>query len=799
MLMPVIDPYENMSFDDKQMSVIAEGLLGNPDIFQSVRRNLFNYGSVATPNQDEQLSIYDKCKQFERSALLEMRNFERIVLDQFQATVTRENENMDFFNSNPWSDKEIIQMKNMGINAYQSNTEFRWMMSLLGEQYGTESRFRATGKDPTSQKRAEAQNYYLDWAQTITRWDRHSNYVFRNGSIGGRGVCLTGMDPFDPQGLPLIKRCRPQEFMHDPVGAEDGTLQGSKYLWRFYNVDAEDLIWKYPLFKKEIDSFDFIQFNNRHLYDFTFANPKVRSLSQDMTTPVRYLNTTFRYPRRRISVREFYRRGTRKAYAVYDSIGNVDHCFDTPQHAEYFYQNISQAYAYAIAASGGDPNVPAVAPPRVKGLAIVDQMIWAGDKLIHMETFEGDRFPYHFFIPMFNDGEITGFFEHDKDHQRLRNRMLIYLDMLLSGVKGKTFYNRKAIKGIAGGEKQFEMDLTRATKAIGLDVPVGTDIRTVIHHADAPNHGQLPEIIMKFATEGQSQMLGGLNSIGEAESAGQSGVSIRHLQGAAQTGTLPLFQEWAYFQEEVGEAVSYLSQFISPVRIMATMDERNKPQYSRFLDFTYQSMNGSQERITSMSGMEYWIDMEEVSASPSQKQQQLNLLLMLLHNSPEMISYSFEELADLSGIERSRIERISQKMMQDKQFKDHLAERQQTMLEYKEESSENLRWAEQARKNKETDTMHQPKITIGYTGKMPTVGPGAASTLYEYAGVPATPAEMAADTAFGKLMDQAERVAIQKDWNKNLLPEQKQAMKGKAAEQPKRPATAKDTINRERN
>lgn len=782
----MMTPYQPLSLYDKQIIVAQRGLAGNPNLISSIQRNLMPFGAyVDIPAENGK----QQALELGRLAQAELFHFERgtEIVEHFKAIVANENENMDVFNSHPWSEEDIANIRKAGLIPYQSNTDHRFELNLLGEMQGTETRFKAFGNDPTSQSKAEAMNSGLLWASQVNRLGRTNNYIFRDAAIGGRGVSLSMLDPFDPEGLPLIKRCRPQEFLWDPVGAENGSLDGTKYLERVYYVDAEDLIWRYPLWSAEIDKYSFARDSRAFLMEFTLAKPKVHATKNNKKNGPRvYSNMAFRNPRKRILVTEFYRRGTARKYAVYDSIKNLDHIFDDVNHAAFFYRTLVEAYQYGVAASGGDPNIPVVAPPRLKGVEIVDQMVFAGSTLISVETMDGDKFPYHHFIPEFNNGEITGFFEHNKDNTFLKNRFRIYLDMLMSGIKGKTFYDLTAIEGVMTPQ-EFEENLTRPTKAIGLTLKANKEMKDVVYHVQPPNHGTLPQTILDYVQKDSDVSNGGLATIGTPDSSGMSGKAIRSLQLSASAGTVPLFKEWEYFLIEQGEALAYLLQFVSPLRMMATIDERNKSQYYRFIDDGIQSIND----------LKFTIRIEEIVSSPSDREVQANLLLELLRNNPAMLQYAFEEIADLSGVDRSRIERIMAKMMQDENFHKMLEERQQTESEHETETNVELRKSENMRKWRETWIAEHPPVKLNASAKV-ELGPAAISGILQSSGISADPTGVAADQSMKYLIEGAKDVMAQKNWNDNLLPVQKQQLAGSKANIAKKPATAKDKINRSR-
>jgi hypothetical protein len=772
-----------MTVFDKEMLLVQQAIASDPDLALSVELHNRRYDGLFEERNEIREIDKSQCIKLQRELLDERQDFENDVAGYFQETVDRENEDIDFFNSHQWTPSEEAQIRKTYLTPHVSNMMRRYMLSILGEQIGKRTEFRAFGRDPESDEMAEAENYYLRWAAQINDYSRRESLAFRDGLIGGRGVAMTGLDPDDPQGKPFFDYCRPQEFMFDPISAKDGTLRGSKYLWRGYAVDAEDLITKYPLWEREIRKFDPFFFGQQHKWMWTMASPKVHATTSKKKSPYRYQNRSSRTGRKRIWIIEFYRRRTKNSFAVYDSIGNIDHLFDDVNHATYFYHHLASAYAYALAASGEDPSQQVVAPPRQKAVPVVDQEIWAGDTLIHYERLPGDAFPYHHFIPEMYNGEITSFFGHDKNHQRLRNRMLIYLDMLMSGIKGKTFYDATALPTGMTPEK-FEENLARPTKAIGLKLKSDKKLTDIMAHIDPPNHGTLPQTIMAIAERGENQMLGGLNSIGTAEYAGQSGKAVQHLIASSQSAMVDVFDWFDHFGVENGQSLSYMGQFISPVRKMMTIDRRNRPVYSRFVDLN----------VRSMENLEFDIQIEEVMAGPRERENQYNLMLTWLQNAPEMLEAAFPEMAELIGVDPSRRERIEQRYQESKQFKNILAQREQDRKDFEAEDSSKLRHQEATRKWVETETeMHPPvRTTMSLRGE---IGPAGQASVLEQNGISADPKGVAADISAGKLINQAERTMMQEEWNDHLLPEQREALKGKT-KKPKGAPSAKDDIAR---
>lgn len=785
-----------LSLYDKQNIVALRGLAQNADMPDSIRRNLSPYGSFVTPKMaDDAQRARDLAKLCQQERL----QFERSEIpDFFAAVVDSENENMDRFNSYIWTPKEIKQISDAGLVPHQTNIQHPFEMKLLGEMQATETRFQAIGiGGPQTQRQAEVINNGLLWASQINRLNRTNNYVFRDGSIGKRGVCSVMLDPFDPLGMVKMKRCRPQEFMWDPVAAEDGSLRGSKYLWRGYYVDSEDLIPRYPLFKKEISSFNFTAHSRNFQFDFTLAKPKIRSKAKRNRAPAQYQNLPFRNPRKKIWITEFFRRNKTPAFSVFDSVKGIDHVFKVEgetsdvnnwsaaeKHAAYFYGLLREAYQYGVAASGGDPKIDVVAQPRLTYIDTIDMMVFAGDTLIDIKNFDGEMFPYHHFIPEFVNGEMMGYFEHTKDDVYLASRMRIYLDLLLSGVKGHTYYDQAAIEGAGITPAQFEQNLTRPTKATGLKLREGKKMNEVVHQTNAPNYGPLPQVILDYATRSVDRSNGGLAGIGSADYAGQSGSAIGKLQSSGAVGTIPLFKEWEFYLTDLGEATKNELQHISPLRLLATIDERNQVTYGRMLD-SYQAD-------------QFKVRIEEISASPSDREVQANLLFTLLHNSPDMLAMAFDEFADLSGVERSRIDRIMAKLTEKQQYEQMLAERQQAMQEHEVEADTRRRDMEEMRKWRETYIAEHPPVKTTAAIKI-EAGPALASEVINQAGIPADAKGMAADIATGALMRGAERVMTQQNWNDNLTKEQKDALKGgNKAFVGQSPPTAKTTVNREK-
>ncbi len=771
---------------DKELMVMQRALVQDPYLAYSLRLSSGRVMDYYTDDAREmQAQAYDRAKECQLEAFDERDVFETETRDYFLNLVERENNNIDFFNSHQWSDKEIKQIRGSDLIPHKSNTQRRWGMTLLGEQRGSRTRFKAFGRDPVAQEKAEAENYYLQWAAQITKWNKKNSTVFRDGVIGGRGVAEIGLDPYDPLGKPFAGRCRPQEFMFDPENAQDGSLAGSNYLWRGYLASIEDLIWKYPLFEKELRQQASFNLTRSHKFFFTLNNPKVHPTSERASVPYKWGGNRFLGKRKRLWVVEFYRRRYKPVISVYDSIANVDHDFDTIQEASYFYRYLSGAYMFALAAAGDDPNTPVVAEPRRVGRCVVDQMVFAGTRLVSVQTNEGDSFPYHHFIPEFWDGEITGYFEHDKDNQKLRNRMLIFFELLMSGVKGKTAYDEKILPAGVTPE-MFEEWLVRPTKALGLKLRAGQRLQDLLHHFDPPNHGSLPQIMMQYARDDENQALGGLSAIGVPDYAGQSGSAIKKLQAKSGAALIPLFDEFEFFEQESGASFSYIGQFINPVRLMATIDDRNKVNYRRFID----------DGIQSMENMEYDIFIDEVEAGPSERENQYNLLLSQVQNAPGLLEDAFPELAELAGVDKSRITRIEERSAKRHEFEQRIAAEEVAINRAEKEHQASLREREQTRKEHETLRDDNPPIKTTASIKM-QAGPAMTTEVLNANGIEADVDMVAADQAVGRMMDVAEADLMHKTYNKNLLPEQREAMKNKASATGggKKPS-AKDSIAR---
>lgn len=770
---------------DKELLVMQRAVAADPYLAYSLRLSSGRVMDYYTDDAREmQAQAYDRAKECQLEAFDERDVFESEVRDYFFNLVERENNNIDFFNSHQWSDKEIKSIRQANLIPHKSNTQRRWGMTLLGEQRGARTRFKAFGRDPAAQEKAEAENYYLEWAAQVTKWNKKNSTVFRDGAIGGRGVAMIGLDPYDPLGKPFAERVRPQEFMFDPENAKDGSLEGSNYLWRGYLADVADLIWKYPLFEKELRQQTAFNLSRSHKFFFTLNNPKVHPTSERATVPYKWSGNKFLGKRKRLWVVEFYRRRYKPVISVYDSIANVDHDFDTIQEAAYFYRFLAGSYMFALAAAGEDPNTPVVAEPRRVGRCVVDQLVFAGTRLVSVNTIEGNSFPYHHFIPEFWDGEITGYFEHDKDNQKMRNRILIFFELLMSGVKGKTAYDEKLLPtGVT--PEMFEEWLVRPTKALGLKLRNGQRIQDLLHHFDPPNHGALPQIMMSYASNDENQALGGLSSLGIPDYAGQSGSAIKRLQSKSGAALIPLFDEFEFFEQECGGAFSYLGQFINPVRLMATVDDRNKVAYKRFID----------DGIQSMENMEFNVFIDEVEAGPSERENQYNLLLSQVQNAPGLLEDAFPELAELAGVDRSRINRIEERGKARREFEQRVQAQELAVFTAEKEHQASLREREQARKEHETLRDDNPPIKTTATIKMQG-GPAMTKEILEQNGIEADVDMVAADQATGRMMDVAEADLMHKTYNKNLLPEQRQAMRGKTTKPGGKTPSARDRVAR---
>lgn len=781
---PSFDP-TGMSLQQRSNYVISGAIQRDPSYRDSVM--LASNYSLSQRAYESAMTARDTTDRTRQVRYQEMRQREFSVRQYFEARSAVHKENFDFKNGHQWSDDDIARLAKLNQPPYVSPHMWRWVMHMLGEQRGMKTQFMASPRSPQHAEYAELFSSLLNHFADENEWMDEESMVFDDGAVGGVGVSQVILDPHDPSGNILMRRVQPLGFIWDYHTARNGSLDDATWIGREYAASLEDFMLRYPMFADEFQKGAKSGLLSRiHEQAFMHYEPRV---SRTTRTPgVKSAGAReFFNDKRMLWITEWYTRRRKRQFRVTDSQMSIDHDFDLEIQAADFYRNIRDAYAYSNFAQTGQEIEPLIVPPREIHVKITDLEVYAGETLIDIQQSESWNTPYDFYIPMWNNNEISGFFEQDKSHERMRNRLLIFFDMLASGVKGKTAVNlAKLPKDLRGRPQEVKRIMNQPTELLFFNDPSDGAAENVIKHYNPPNHGSLPAEMLSMINSGSASVDGGPNSRGLTEYSGQSGRSQIANQRASSTANIPLFDSLRKWQTRAGKRTAHLAQFVDPNIQIATTSNSGE------IDFRSLASEG----IRSVSAMGFKIEVQEVVASPSVREMLYSQLVAVLQSTdPATAQAVIPELLEAMQLPASSLKRITARLDAQQQSGSEQAQREAQLAEY--EATEKWRLAQVDRdlKKEKNDIERTPAPRGNWSVKLPPT-PALESELLQRVGIAASPLGVLADHSLASTFEQAvdDRRLIH---TKKIAPETLGGG-GKNGGSRNQRSTAKDKINRNR-
>lgn len=681
-------------------------------------------------------------------------------------------ENINFFHHFHWTARDIKKIKEAGLQPYISPHMWRWIMTLIGEQTLTKTQWKASPKSPESKDYTELAGGILNAFASVNDWDRIETQTFIDGAVGCLGVAQVTPDPLDPRGNVLIDRVNPWEMMWSRE-AKNGSLDGARIVARGRWYDTEQLIARYPMWRERLMKYNPSSYYRDHHFIFRIHEPKVQSLVTDQQQPVYMPQRWMSRSGKGTFVLEFYRRRPKHVYRVTDANYNVDFDFDNLPQAGEFYMTLSQAYrARSIAETGQDAD-PMIAEPRECWPMVTDQEIWAGQLLLDKQTLPSDSVPYEFYAPLFQDGMLTGFFEGEKSSERMRDRIMIYLDMMAASAKPKTTINvAKLPRDLRNNLQEVKRIMNRQNEILFVDDrEPGSDVSRIVTQTSVPNIGPFADSLQRFVETGSAHNLGGMAYTGTPDYSGQSGISQQTSAAAASTGTALVFEEQKRFSKRVASKVLIAAQHILPTIQLCTVDRTGESRFFRVMDAGIQSLHG----------LKFETDITEVAWSPSVRQAKLNSVFALLQNGgPELQAAVLPEILDLTDMEVSRIDRIMERLKEGQDAQQAQVEHEQMLATHQML----MKW-EDMKAHRETERMlaavkANPPFNKTLQVKA-DAGPGMLAEIANQSGIPADTAGVISDWATGAEVQQKIDNAAQKAYNDLEVDFQRQVAKFAAA------------------
>lgn len=718
----------------------------------------------------------------------------------FKAHVEVECENNDFYNGIQWDSPDIQNFLEANLPAHQSNRMTPWIRTFTGEQRSTETVWNPVGMDEKSHAYAGLVGHIIrSIAQANEYSDTVEAPVFFDGIVGGRGYSYVCPDPHDPFGNVQIQRIRPQEIMYDLYSAQSGSLKDTVYLLRAYYKDLEDLIAMYPEWEGELRNWGPADYGYMaHNLKFMLFEPRIPSVlkNRDFRKANFMQHGIGGRGRQRAFVMEFYRKRAKPGFSVYDSFAHIEHFFEIPgrnsiEQAISFYKDLRMAYAYAFAAEGKKP-VEVVDPPRRYDLQGYDREVWAGLNLLEVTWTESDTPPYQQFCPEYRDGEWRGLFEDDKDHQRIINRMLVWMEILLGGAKGKDVINMKMFPAGTTPDDVEEW-LTRPTKPLLINSSNPAAVENVMKHYDAAQQGTYHRELMEFAKNASNFINGGENQLGVPAFAGQSAKLGAELKRSAQTSHVKTYSSLEMWQRETGWMTWAHARFLSPNRKFAVVDDNNKALYASML--APQAI-GLANGVESIKGFQYKITMSEKVKSLSERDRQhQDVMAVMQQAGADNAKYIMPLALETADLDQDKITKILNAIAEDEDRAQKLAVMQEDRLNYAEAEKWNKVREELMLERMRIEALLHPPPKTSLTGKF-VPGPYYMAAVNEQQGIPSDPEGMARDHASITLMNQDAADLAEENWLAGLHPEERRKFLESSTSMPAKPPTAKSRISR---
>lgn len=754
---------------DQRGIQLGQQIMDTPGFAESVAMEIWNY----LPEVDQQMRRDARAYAEEMTAkiLTEVWYFEQRHIPIFTSINAYHNQNVDFaLLSRQWTPEEKQVFADQGLLPYVDDMLRRYALQALGEKMGQRTEWRARARRPSEDAYSTAANIGMSWAAKRNKWKMQEHYVYRDGMVGCRGVAGCRIDPKDPYGSIMMERYRPQEFMWDVTTARDPRLKGAKYLERVYLDTRTNLMCEFPEWADEIQ-----QHTVAGMWGMHFATLEAMIKPEiDSPTGSSAPNTVF-YPlstqmwRDSILRREFFRRHPVQKYRVVDGYRKKIVDFWTKDQAQAWASTSYNYWKNTLAAAGMDNVEPLISQVQPVFVDIIDRVTLAGNVVLRVEPFGQDEFPYHFFVPEWLDGSITSFFGHGKDHQRLINRLYTRVDQAAGGVKGKAIVNRWALQQ-EYTQEELDANLASDTQPLYVNVPPGMNLDDVIKITGTPSIGELPMMLFRMTTEGQQQMFGGLNTIGQQETSQESGRAVLARQSSASVAMIPYQEEFAEFKRGVGESLLQCVQRLDPVVLAAIIDQsENDPNAVTARDIL---AFGEQ----SLAEIDMEVEITEVTASPSERDRRVAQEVYIMSQMGDQARYVLPALMKDMDIDEDIRRQIEKSMTDDQNFQRQMQQQELQHKMWLETQELDMKHADRLLKMEDLRIKATPPPTLAASMKL-TDSPAAEASIYNRLGIPADPLGVMQDKAVMEQFRQEIRNMMQDEFNKRVPAWEKQSGK----------------------
>ena len=770
---------------DARLASLGSQMLTSPGFIDSVAMEVWRY--LPETEQKKRMDAKQAALFYTPMLLQERYQFEQRHVGQFQALNEYHWQNMEYtLMSRQWSEEEKQVFADQGLLHYVNNTMRRYALTALGEKIGQRTDWRARARRAEHDGYADAANIAMRWAADRNNWKMQEQYCYRDGMVGSRGVAGVRRDYRNPYGNIILERYRPQEFMWDIMTARDPRLKGTKYLERIYFRSRADLMVEFPEWAEEIRAYSTPGMYTQHIQNLQVliqakTDPTIGS---DMPAQI-FEPTAYAGWADSLLCTEFYRRHPVLKYRVVDGYRRKVVDFETAEQATEWGRITYNYYLNFFQANGIPILEPAISPVQPVYVDAVERIMWAGMIPLRIEPFGQDEFPYHFFIPEWIDNNVTSFFGHGKDHQRIINRMFTRMDQAAGGVKGKTVINKWALQSEYSDE-ELDAILASDTAPLKVNIPPGMSMDEVIKITGIPSIGELPSMLMKVAFEGQEQMYGGLNAIGDQQSSAESGVAVRSRQTASALALIPYMEEFASFKRGIGKHLLQNIQQLDPTTLMSIMDETPRAGQANASKAKMLLAFGEQ----SIGEIDMDLDVIEVQASPSDRDRRASTMKELFGQIPALVPYALNLYLKDVDVDEDEREIIVSGMQSDMDMKNQLAMQQQAHTQAMETQEMELRRVDKMIKLEELKIKSAPPPQWTVNVKAEDT-PELQASLANRIGMDADPLGVAQAKAAEAYIKQAALDLQQQSYYKNMPEWARTSVKA-----PGGPETPKDASNR---
>jgi hypothetical protein len=704
-------------------------------------------------------------------------------------------ENIRYHKGHQYSAEDTIKTLAQNRKPYRFNQIEQFVRQFCGEQRGQRTDMLAIPRTDISATFAEAMNHYMRWVCYKNKWhDTHSD-IFLDGIVGGWGVATAYLDPRNPFANPILERVYPFEMMWDIATASNARLDGTNFLWRGNFDTVANMIDQFP------ESAEIIRRNggavDRNMYAFhTTKQPVISSITNRPTLDTTYQTWNDLMNPNMIFRREFYHRRYEHRWVVRDGTTNTEEVFlpnrdgSCPQEAIDFAQAALQFYQDPYIIQEFDVQTPLVSRPFPKQVAYVDKYVFAGSALIFFQTYQTDQYPYKFFIPTWQDGELTSYIESLKDPQRFVNRLLMFIDEEAGGAKGGAVVNKRYLDGSWEDDDIKEYAVQTNPVWITDKDPADFKIEDFIHtYGPPPGRPEAP-MLLQHVESLLDRLGGGSNIIGGAAFAGQSGKSAEALTAAAGITHIPVYDKDNFFQEDVGKLIiSYAPKLDPSIRMFVT-NEYREPSATSFLEHKLGTVFKPED-------LDFGIEIAEVIASQDKRERQFAKFAMMMQTTfPNDIAG--QQAAMPSLIKNSGLEASEQRDFLTR-YEEITAQMNQAAAEQAKFDRDMEVWKMEQGQEKINvsrygyDVQRELALKLNITGSLEEMGPAAQATMWNKMGIPADPGTIMEDNALQSTMQQAERNIAHANFNA-LTPKWEREKGSRTA---KGVPTPKDRMNRQ--